>query len=247
MNAVSLKTQAFNGLKMAIVRILRRFNLAITRIDPDPGCTLDWISEAQVEGMAVNDFIERDHRKPALSELERLVFPHISPSSTICELGPGTGVYTRYINAFITDGVYHVVDSDPNAIAFLRRHLPHNPCTHLHQNDGISLPLEGRDFVDLAFGASIFTGGNLSYLYRYVQEFSRVLKSGGRLVFDYFDISTEEGWNVLERNMMRQRPIYAYTYHCGETINRVLDRLGFEVIDRYPTVRGSLFLTAQKR
>jgi SAM-dependent methyltransferase len=226
--------------------ILAPFNLTITRIDPDPGCALEWIAESQAKGMAVNDFIERDHRKPALSELEQLVFPRVSTHSTVCELGPGTGVYTRYINDYITDGEFHVVDSDPNAIAFLREHLPANPRTHLHLSSGTGLPFGPEVKFDLAFGASIFTGGNLSYFFRYAQEFSRALRPHGYLVFDYFDISTDAGWEVLTKNMARKQPIFAYTYHSTEAVNKVLDMLGFRIVDRQLSVRGSVFVTAQK-
>jgi len=241
-----LGARTMNGLKNATKSALSRFNLTITRTKPDPACTLGWIAEAQEDGMAVNDFIEKDHRKPALTELETLVLPRISPASIVCELGPGTGVYTRYINEYITAGEFHVVDSDPNAIDFLGRHLPKNPRTRLYLNSGTALPLESEGRVDLAFCASMFTGGNLSYFFRYVQEFSRVLKAGGYLVFDYFDISTEAGWDVLTKNMARKQPIFAYTYHSTETVDKIVDLLGFKVVDRYPTVRGSVFVTAQK-
>lgn len=241
-----LRDRSINRLKNAIKATLSRFNLSITRIDPEPACTLEWIAEAQADGMAVNDFIEKDHRKPAFSELEKLVFPRISPGSVVCELGPGTGVYTRYINEYITDGEFHVVDMDPNAIDFLKRHLPKNPRTHLYLNSGTALPLDSERGMDLAFCASVFTGGNLSYFFRCVQEFSRTLKADGYLVFDYFDISTEEGWGVLTRNMARKQPILAYTYHSTETVDKILDLLGFKIVGRYPTLRGSVFVTAQK-
>lgn len=52
--------------------------------------------KSQQKGMAVNDFIEKDHRKPARLELETLDFPRISAHSMVCELGPGTGVYASW-------------------------------------------------------------------------------------------------------------------------------------------------------
>ncbi len=55
-----------------------------------------------------------------------MVFPHIAADSIVCRLGLGTGVYTRDISKIITGGQFHVVDSDPSAIDFLRRHLPKN-------------------------------------------------------------------------------------------------------------------------
>lgn len=234
-------------LKQAVRALLAPFGLAIVRRPKDPACTVEWVAEAGRDGMAVNDFIEKDHRKPALQELEQLVFPHVDAGSTLCELGPGTGVYTRQLAARITRGTLHVVDSDANAIGFLRKHLPANRCVRLHLNEGTALPLDGRDVVDLAFSASVFTGGNLTYFFRYVQEFARVLKPGGRLVFDYFDISTDAGWEVLTKNMARRQPIFAYAYHAGAAIDRILALQGFEVLGRQATLRGSVFVTARKR
>jgi len=242
----TLKEGAVNALKRAAKASLAPFNLTISRVQPYEACTLEWVEEAQREGMAVNDYIEKDQRKPALSELESLVFPHLSKASIVCELGPGTGVYTRYLSRLITDGELHVIDSDSNAIEFLRKHLPANPAVRLYVNSGTSLPFEHRDWVDLAFCASMFTGGNLSYFCRYVDEFARVLKSGGHCVFDYFDVCTEQGWQGLQRNMARKRPIFAYAYHCTETIDKVLNSRGFRVLGRSTTGRGSVFVTAQK-
>lgn len=234
-------------LKRALQTLLSRFGLMITRRPADPACTVEWVAEAQRDGMAVNDFIEKDHRKPALEELERLVFAHIDGRSTVCELGPGTGVYTRHISPRITQGRFIVVDSDPNAIAFLRKHLPANDCVELHRNEGTALPVDGRGSVDLAFSASVFTGGNLSYFFRYVQEFARVLRPGGHLVFDYFDIGTDAGWSVLTKNMAREHPIFAYAYHDSASIDKVLALLGFDIVERHPTIRGSTYVRARRR
>jgi ubiquinone/menaquinone biosynthesis C-methylase UbiE len=234
-------------IKRAIQAALGAFNLALVRRDPNPACTVEWVEEAQRDGMAVNDFIERDHRKPARAELEQLVFPRIGDRSVVCELGPGTGVYTRHISGAITAGELHVVDSDPNAIEFLRKHLPPNPAVCLYRNSGTELPFDKAGWIDLVFCASMFTGGNLSYFYRYLQEFRRVLKPGGLCVFDYFDIATEAGWTVLQKNMARSAPIFAYAYHATPTVDRMLDELGFDVVDRFPTVRGSVFVTARRR
>jgi ubiquinone/menaquinone biosynthesis C-methylase UbiE len=239
--------QATAVLKRVAGAVLSPFGLMIVRRPSNPACTVEWVAEAQRDGMAVNDFIEKDHRKPARSELEQLVFPRIDARSTVCELGPGTGVYTRHISGWITDGSFHVVDSDPNAIHFLKQHLPTNRAVQLHLNEGTALPFATDGFVDLAFSASVFTGGNLSYFFRYAQEFSRVLKPGGYFVFDYFDVSTEAGWNVLAKNMSRKQPIFAYAYHVAATIDRVVELLGFEIVNRHPTIRGSVFVTARKR
>jgi SAM-dependent methyltransferase len=242
----SPKPHSAGLLKRAVRAALSPFDLTITRVARDQGCTLEWVEESGRTGMAVNDYVERDQRKPARAELEELVLPRISPRALVCELGPGTGVYTRHLNEFIDGGELHVVDSDPSAIDFLRRHLPAKPGTRLYCNSGTELPFDREGWLDLVFCASMFTGGNLSYFYRYLQEFGRVLKPGGWCVFDYFDVATDEGWRKLTRNMARKQPIFAYAFHATETVDRVARHVGLEIVGRTPTVRGSVFVSARK-
>lgn len=240
----NLKDHATSTLKRAAKAALSPLGLTISRIPSDQGCTLEWVAESGRQGMQVNDYIEKDQRKPALAELQELVFARVTPQAAICELGPGTGVYTRHLNDFIDGGQLHVVDADPSAVEFLRKHLPARPGTHLHLNAGTSLPIDADASIDLVFCASMFTGGNLSYLYRYVQEFARVLKPGGWCVFDYFDVATDAGWRGLTRNMARKQPIFAYAYHATDTVDRVLLQHGLELVGRHPTARGSVFVSA---
>ncbi len=47
-------------------------------------------------------------------------------------------------------------------------------------------------------------------------------------------------------NMARRQPFPVYTYHRTETIDKLLASLGFYVVGRFPTLRGSLFVTARK-
>jgi len=242
----SLKDRATSTLKKAVKASLSPLGLTLSRIPSDRGCTLEWVAESGRQGMEVNDYVETDQRKPALAELQQLVYARVTPQATICELGPGTGVYTRHLNTYVESGQLHVVDADPSAIEFLRKHLPERPGTHLYLNSGTSLPIDVDASIDLVFCASMFTGGNLSYFYRYVQEFARVLKPGGWCVFDYFDVATDSGWRGLTRNMARKQPIFAYAYHATETVDRVLLQHGLELVDRHPTPRGSVFVSARR-
>lgn len=246
MSTTSVSNLMVGSIKRGINAILSPLDLQITRVYPNQACTLQWLEEAKQAGMEINEFIEKDQLKPALKELEHLVFPHISPSSRICELGPGSGCYTRHLNSKITQGEFHIVDSDSFAIEFLKTYLPNNPATQFHLNSGTSLPFAQDAWLDLGFCTSMFTGVNLTYFFRYLQEFARVLKPGGYFIFDHFDISTEAGWNVLIENMAKESPVYAYNYHATETIDKIASLLGFRIVDRYPTIRGSVFITAQK-
>lgn len=243
----SMTEKAIGTLKRGVNAVLSPLGVQVTRVYPNTVCTLAWLKEARQAGMEINDYIEKDQSKPALSELEQLVFPHLFPGVAFCELGPGTGCYTRRLNARIKDGEFHIVDVDSATIEFLKSYLPPNPATHFHVNSGRELPFSKNNWLDIGFCTSMFTGVNLTYFYRYMLEFSRVLKPDGHFVFDYFDVATEAGWRVLKRNMARSTPIYAYNYHRTETVDRILDETGYEIIGRQPTVRGSVFVTARKR
>ena len=209
---------AAKALKSGVNGILSPFDLEIRRKPYVYHCSYLWNEDAKKAGMDVNDSVEKDHKKPALSELERVVFPLISSSSIVCELGPGTGCYTRRIGEKIVDGEFHIVDFDQFTLDFLKGYLRPNPRVKFHLNSGYTLPFTADAWIDLVFCTSMFTGINLTYFCAYIGEFSRVLKPGGYAVFDYFDVAAVEGWTNLMENMSRPKPIFNYNYHATATI-----------------------------
>jgi len=75
-----MKTTSVSDLMSSIIKrginaILSPLDLQITRVYPNQACTLQWLEQAKQAGMEINDFIEKDQLKPALLELEKLVFP----------------------------------------------------------------------------------------------------------------------------------------------------------------------------
>jgi ubiquinone/menaquinone biosynthesis C-methylase UbiE len=235
-----------NIAKQIAKNALSAFGLQLTRKTKSQGCTYLWLEEAKQAGMEINDFIEKDQSKQPLAELGALVFPYISPQSVICELGPGTGCYTRRLIDKVPDGEFHVVDYDQYTLDFLKNYFSARPETRFHLNSGYSLPFEKDSWMDLTFATSIFTGVNLTFFGLYIREFMRVLKPGGHCVFDYFDISTSEGWNVYLNNLNTSDPVLPYNFHATETVDKILFSAGFEILQRYPTMRGSTFVIARK-
>jgi ubiquinone/menaquinone biosynthesis C-methylase UbiE len=237
---------AKDAIKASVNGILAPFDMEIRKKLHIYHCSYRWSADAKKAGMDVNDFIEKDHNKPALAELQALAFPHISSSSVVCELGPGTGCYTRRLLEKVTDGTVHIVDFDEYTIEFLKQYFKGNPRALYHLNSGYTLPAELSDSVDLVFASSVFTGTTLTYTCAYIDEFARVLKPGGFAVFDYFDVAADEGWNNLMENMAKRRPIFNYNYHATSTIDKLLTRAGLTIVERRPSVRGSTYVTARK-
>src|SRR5215470_5823806 len=117
------KVRAHPALKASVNGILAPFDLEIRRKPYIYHCSYLWSEDARNAGMEINDFVEKDHLKPALEELQKIVFPYVSARSIVCELGPGTGCYTRRIVDRVTDGELHIVDSDQYTIDFLKGYL----------------------------------------------------------------------------------------------------------------------------
>ena len=237
---------AKDALKASVNGILSSFDLEIRRKTNIYHCSYRWTEDARKAGMEINDFVEKDHLKPALEELERVVFPYISARSAVCELGPGTGCYSRRIAEKLSDGELHLVDWDEGTIEFLKQYLKSGGSIHAYVNNGYQLPFEKSAWLDLVFCASTFTGISLSYFCAYIREFARVLKPGAYAVFDYFDVAVEAGWNNLMHNMARPIPIFNYNYHTTETIDKLVALAGFEITGRQDTIRGSTFVVARK-
>jgi len=233
-------------LKTTLNGMLSPFDLEIRRKPYIYHCSYLWSEDAKKAGMDVNDFVEKDHLKPAPAELAEVLFPYISGGSVVCELGPGTGCYTRRIAEKITGGEFHIVDFDQYTIDFLKQYLKPNPRVQFHVNNGSTLPFSASDWMDAVFCTSMFTGINLTYFAAYIKEFSRVLKPGGHAVFDYFDVATKGGWDNLMENMARERPIFNYNYHATGTIDKLVDLAGLQIVKRVPTIRGSTFVVATK-
>src|SRR5687768_278604 len=73
-----------------------------------------YLQAAQRLGMDVHDYEERElgwYR--ALALLEATAFPHLLPEWIVCEVGPGTGRFSRHIADRLEHGELHLVDHSP--------------------------------------------------------------------------------------------------------------------------------------
>ena len=76
---------AKNALKASVNSILSPFHMEVRKRSYVYHCSWLWSEDARQAGMEVNDFVEKDHKKPALQELQKTVFPYISSNSIVCE------------------------------------------------------------------------------------------------------------------------------------------------------------------
>lgn len=203
-----------------------------------------YLAAAGQAGMDVNDYEEqRLGWRPPRETLEVVAFPYLRPDSTVCEIGPGTGRWSRHILPQIPRGEMHLVDPSPWMARFLAGYFSRAHNVHVHVSDGCSLPFERGGWLDFVFAANTFEELELGLIWLYVREFVRTLKPGGYAMLDYIDVTTREGWEHLRT----QRPELAsvYTFHTGEVIDRVFQSAGLSIEKRYQSGKNT-FVVARR-
>lgn len=176
----------------------------------------------------VNDWIEGNLGwVPALPLLEEMVFPLLTSTSNVCEVGVGTGRWSRHIADRIPGGRLILADRTPWEAEFLRSYFADRPNVEVVLCDGVRLPLIEDGWADLFFSQGMFVALKLGHLYIYVGEFARCLKPGGRVVFDFIDPETPDGWAFL----LKEAPgsPLVFTYHTLASVVKCLHAAGLEL------------------
>jgi ubiquinone/menaquinone biosynthesis C-methylase UbiE len=225
----SLRGAAERGASL----VARRFGYRLTpwRADEKSEGFEGYVRQARQAGIDVNDWQESVLGwVPALPALERIVFPHLRPEWRVVEVGPGTGRYSRHLATRLHEGELRLVDHSPWLVAFLRDYFRSCPNVRVALNDGFVLPFSDDRWADLVFSAGTFVALKLGAIELYAREFQRVLKSGGRVIFDYIDPDTPAGW----RHLTSQTPFLrsVYTYHAASAIDKVFRSAGFGIGER---------------
>ena len=227
-------------------RVLRPFGYEVRDrvLSERPEGFAGYLAEASRLGLDVNDY-EEQHlgwRLPRPT-LDEVLFPYLEPQSIVCEIGPGTGRWSRHILARLPHGELHLVDASPWMVRFLSHYFSAAPAVSAHLGDGQSLPFARDGWLDAIFSANTLVELKLGVILAYAREFARVLKPGGYAIVDYIDPSTSEGWQHLVRLPADMAPVY--TFHAPETIDRVFGAAGLH-IERRHQVGKSTFVVAQR-
>jgi ubiquinone/menaquinone biosynthesis C-methylase UbiE len=240
-----LKSAIRQAFGLAGLEVIRKQAAAdpIRERTADPKCESfdNYLERATEAGMDVNDWLESVLKwGPALSILEIVVFPHLKPNDTVCEIGAGTGRHARHILPKLNEGRVIVCDHSPWVRDFLKSYfagqdrLTVAECT----DHRVSIPDAS---VDIVFSNGVFIELKLGSVFAFAKEFARIVKPNGRVIFDYNDPSTLEGWQFLKREWLP----HTFTYHCTPTIARVMEHFGFAVegshqsdISTYATFRN---------
>lgn len=227
-------------------RILRPlgYELRDRVLSERPEGFVGYLEAASRAGMDVNDYEEQrlGWRLPRPT-LDELAYPYLHPSSIVCEIGPGTGRWSRHLLHQIPDGELHLVDPSPWMVRFLNGYFSEASNVHAYVNDGQSLPFDRPAWLDLIFSANTFVELKLGVIWLYAHEFARTLKPGGYAVVDYIDPTTPEGWQHLAELPPEMAPVY--TFHAPQVVDSVFKQAGL-AIERRHQVGKSTFVVARR-
>lgn len=189
----------------------------------------EYLHEAEKAGIDVNDYINSKLGNP-VNDLEIILSRELNEikNPVICELGVGTGRWTREIISMIkhnTEWKIYLVDHSDWITEFLKVYFKNEKNISPMLNDGLTLPFPEGDFLDLIFCQGTFIELKLSCIVSYASEFHRTLKKNGIAVFNYIDLNTENGWNHLQRQS--KIPSSCFTYHTTQTIDKIFSNAGF--------------------
>jgi ubiquinone/menaquinone biosynthesis C-methylase UbiE len=233
-------------------RILFRFGYDLSRTilkipartDKQAEVFPDYVQQAHVAKMDVNDWLESNLGWiPALPILEQTTFPYLTSQSVVCELGAGTGRWSRHLAPKLASGQLYLVDHSSWSIDFLKGYFQDQTNVHCQLSNGSRLPFDHDQWLDLIFAQGILTELKLGQVFQYAKEFQRVLKTGGRCIFDYVDPLTSDGWNYLETQKPESHGVF--TYHTQATIEQVLQATGFSIEKSY-SIGKSTYVVARK-
>jgi ubiquinone/menaquinone biosynthesis C-methylase UbiE len=132
---------------------------------------------------------------------------YLRPEMTVADIGGGTGFISAGLAPQVTR--VHIVDASQEMLTVARRNLKGFANIAYHLADGTTIPLES-DSMDAVF-ANMFLH-HCPDPFVAIQEMTRILKPGGRLIITDMDSHTHQWareemadvWLGFERNQMRE-------------------------------------------
>jgi SAM-dependent methyltransferase len=119
------------------------------------------------------------------------VRPHLEPGSTVLELGPGRGSWTRALLRYVTQGTVHTVDLlDVTPWLQPERHDGRLVC---HQADDSSFSMLDDGSIDLFFSFGVLCHNTVPAIGEIMRGALPKMRPGGIAVHEYGD------WHKLER------------------------------------------------
>jgi SAM-dependent methyltransferase len=182
-------------LKSFVQRALAVAGLRLSRIPkvvdaPEAYIDLSLIEAARKAGMYVGDYAEIQWGEVGRSRsiVETLYRPRLREDSAVLEVGPGTGMFATKILEHIPKGRMHLYEIDPYWRKFLLEMLGSDSRVQVHDTNGYSYDNIQDQSIDLYHANGVFVYTSHLVTCRNLIEAARVIRNGGSIAFDFFDM-----------------------------------------------------------
>lgn len=146
------------------------------------GRSYDWSADGE-EWSGQAAFCGQPYEAWKASLVDAFLRPMIGPDDVVLEIAPGHGRWSSELIALAR--TVHLVDLNPECVAFCRERFREHPGVHCHQGDGRSLPRELTGAIDAGWSYDSCVHMELDTLEAYLHELARVLRPGGRAVLHH--------------------------------------------------------------
>jgi len=155
----------------------------------------------------------------------------INPDDVILEIGCGIGRVGQVLAPMCKQWIG--CDVSANMLGHARSRLEPFSNVNLVETSGFDLSPIPDTSVDLVYCTVVFMHLDEWDRYNYVLEAYRVLRPGGRVFVDNFNLCSNEGWEIFEnhrRQFPHYRPPYISKSSTPQEIEVYLRRAGFQQI-----------------
>ena len=161
-----------------------------------------------------------------LALLDRTV--GVKPTDVILEIGCGVGRVGRVLAPRCREWVG--TDVSANMLAHARRRLADLPNVRTEVVSGYDLAPIPDASIDAVYSTVVFMHLDEWERFRYVREAFRVLRPGGRLYVDNFNLLSDLGWRVFEEHLAMPplaRPPWSARSSTPQELDAYFRRAGF--------------------
>ena len=155
----------------------------------------------------------------------------ISPDDEVLEIGCGVGRVGMVVAPLCKRWIG--CDVSRNMLKYAAKRLSESRNISFIELSGFDLKPVADATVDLVYCTVVFMHLDEWDRFNYVLEAHRVLRPGGRLFIDNFNLCSDEGWEVFERHRAippDQRPPHISKSSTPQEIQTYLHRAGFKSV-----------------
>ena len=136
----------------------------------------------------------REHGAPTAEVIARKL--DLTNTDVVLDIGVGVGRIAEHIAPRVAE--VHGMDISSNMIAYARERVGHLGNLFLYHHAAGDLSLFPDEKFDAVYAQIVFIHLDREDMYRYVCESHRVLRPGGRVFFQFYNLLHDGGWREFE-------------------------------------------------